>query len=96
MKTHTKPPAIFPIILFFLLIIYIGCEEDPLAPLTSREREVLQLVVEGNTSASIAEILHLSPKTVDTYRSNVMGKLGIRDIPGLVKFAIKHGLTPLE
>jgi len=70
--------------------------QDPLAALTPRERQVLQLVVEGKTSVEIAEILYLSPKTVETYRSNLMSKLEISDLPSLVKFAIKHGLTPLE
>ncbi len=67
-----------------------------LARLTGREREVLQLVVEGKSSAEIAGILSLSPKTVETYRSTLMKKLEIKDLPSLVKFAIKHGLTPLE
>ena len=70
--------------------------ERPLACLSPREREVLQLVVESKTSAEIAGILSLSPKTVGTYRSRVMRKLGINDFPGLVKFAIRHGLTSLE
>jgi DNA-binding NarL/FixJ family response regulator len=69
---------------------------SPLALLTEREREVLQLVVEGNTSAQIAALLSLSRKTVETYRSRLMRKLGIEDVPSLVKFAIQHGLTPLE
>ncbi|TET51461.1 MAG: response regulator transcription factor, partial [Anaerolineales bacterium] len=60
----------------------------PLDSLTPREREVLQLVVEGKTSAQIAEILSLSRKTVETYRSRLMRKLGIADLPSLVKFAI--------
>lgn len=67
-----------------------------LARLTGREREVLQLVVEGKSSAEIARVLHLSPKTVETYRSALMKKLEINDLPSLVKFAIKHNLTPLE
>ncbi len=67
-----------------------------LATLSPRELEVLQLVVEGKTSPEIARILSLSPKTVGTYRSRLMHKLGIGDVPGLVKFAIKHGLTPTE
>ncbi len=54
------------------------------------------MVVEGKSSAQIAEILFLSPKTVETYRGNLMKKLEIRNLPELVKFAIKHGLTPLE
>jgi DNA-binding NarL/FixJ family response regulator len=70
--------------------------KSPLARLSPREREVLQLVVEGKSSAEIASILFLSPKTVDTYRSRLMRKLGIDDLPSLVKFAIQHGLTPLK
>lgn len=71
-------------------------EGSPLSRLSSREREVLQLVVEGKTSAEIAAAIHLSSKTVDTYRSRLMHKLEIHDIPGLVRFAIIHGLTPTE
>jgi len=70
--------------------------KSPLARLSPREREVLQFVVEGKSSAEIAAILSLSLKTVETYRSRLMHKLGISDLPGLVKFAIQHGLTPLE
>lgn len=66
----------------------------PLASLSARERQVLQLVVEGRTSAEIAARLHLSPKSVETYRSRVMRKLGVDDLPALVKFAIQHGITP--
>jgi DNA-binding NarL/FixJ family response regulator len=71
-------------------------DQSPLGSLSPREREVLQLVVEGKSSVEIAEILFLSPKTVETYRSRIMEKLGIHDLPGLVKFAIQHGLTTLE
>ena len=70
--------------------------ESPLARLSPREREVLQLVVEGKSSADIADVLALSAKTVETYRSRIMQKLGIGDLPGLVKFAIRQGLTSLE
>lgn len=70
--------------------------KSPLARLSPREREVLQLVVEGKSSAEIGGILSLSLKTVETYRSRVMDKLGIDNLPGLVKFAIQHGLTSLE
>lgn len=66
----------------------------PLASLSTRERQVLQLVVEGRSSAEIAALVHLSPKSVETYRSRLMKKLGIADVTGLVKFAIQHGLTP--
>lgn len=66
----------------------------PLASLSTRERQVLQLVVEGRSSAEIALLVHLSPKSVETYRSRLMKKLGIADVTGLVKFAVQHGLTP--
>jgi DNA-binding NarL/FixJ family response regulator len=67
---------------------------SPLASLSRREREVLQLVAEGHSSADIGRRLSLSPKTIETYRSRLMKKLGLEDIPSLVKFAVYHGLTP--
>jgi DNA-binding NarL/FixJ family response regulator len=70
--------------------------EDQLARLSAREREIVQLVVEGKSSAEIAKILYISPNTVDTYRSRLMQKLGLNDLPSLVKFAIQHGLTSLD
>lgn len=70
--------------------------QSPLELLSLREREVLQLTVEGHSSAAIAEKLELSPKTVETYRSRLMGKIGVHDLPELVRFAIKHGITPID
>jgi len=70
--------------------------QSPLELLSMREREVLQLTVEGNSSAAIAERMDLSPKTIETYRSRLMGKLGVRDLTELVRFAIKHGITPID
>jgi DNA-binding NarL/FixJ family response regulator len=72
-----------------------GETKSPLARLSPREREILQFVVEGKSSADIAGILSLSPKTVETYRSRLMEKLEINNLPSLIKFAIQHGLTPL-
>lgn len=66
---------------------------DPLERLSAREMEVLKLVVEGNTSAEVAARLGLSPKSIDTYRSRLMTKLGVDHLAGLVKFAIRRGLT---
>lgn len=74
----------------------IGEVDDPLAPLSAREREILQLLVEGKSNTKIAEILFLSPKTIETYRSHLMQKLGIGDLPTLVKFAIQHGITSIK
>jgi len=71
-------------------------KRSPFESLSAREREVLQLTVTGSTSAAIAGKLNLSPKTVDTYRSRVMEKLGAQNLPELVRLAIKHGLTPAE
>lgn len=71
-------------------------EVRPLEMLSSREREILQLVAEGKTSQEIAERLSISSKTVDTYRSRLMHKIGVDDVAGLVKFAIQHGVISLE
>ncbi len=70
--------------------------KSPIDRLTHREREVLQLVVEGRSSAEIATILSLAEKTPEVYRCRIMKKLGIRNTPALVKFAICHGVTSLE
>lgn len=69
---------------------------DLLATLSRREREILQLVAEGHSSTAIGTLLHLSPKTIDTYRSRLMRKLHLGDVPSLVKFAIQHGLITLD
>ncbi len=69
---------------------------SPLEMLSAREREVLQLVAEGKSSLEISKLLFLSTKTIETYRSRLMTKLGIKDIPSLVKFAVQHGLTSLD
>ncbi len=73
-----------------------GFIQNPVDRLSLREKEILQMVVEGKTSLQIAKILYLSPKTIDTYRSRMMNKLKIKDIPGLVKFAIRHGVTTMQ
>ncbi len=69
---------------------------DLLEKLSAREREVLQLLAEGRTGAEIAQRLSLSQKTVETYRARLVEKLGIRDVAGLVKFAIQRGLVSLD
>ncbi|MBK7175979.1 MAG: response regulator transcription factor [Chloroflexi bacterium] len=69
---------------------------DPLSALSPRERQIFRLVVEGKSSAEIAKMLFLSPKTVDTYRSRLMQKLGVSDLLSLFKFAVQHKLMPLD
>lgn len=73
-----------------------GHPKSPIDSLSARERQVLQLVVEGRTSLEIARMIHLSPSSVQTYRSRLMTKLGVSDVPSLVKFALEHGLTPSD
>ena len=77
-------------------IVHKGPSVDPLQSLSSRERQVLQMLAEGHAVAHIAATLSLSSKTVETYRARMMEKLDIRDFATLVKFAIQHGITPLE
>jgi DNA-binding NarL/FixJ family response regulator len=67
---------------------------SPIDSLSQREREVLHLTVSGASSAEIGEKLSLSRKTVDTYRSRVMGKLGVPDLAGLIRFALAHAMAP--
>jgi DNA-binding NarL/FixJ family response regulator len=72
------------------------CPSSPVSQLSRRELRVLQLLAEGRSTTSIARILSLSPKTIDTYRSRTMEKLGITERAALIKFAIRHGITPPE
>jgi DNA-binding NarL/FixJ family response regulator len=69
---------------------------DPLLTLTTREREVLQLTAEGRTSSEIASLLHISPRTVETHRANLMTKLGLTNQSEVIRFALRRGLLPLE
>jgi DNA-binding NarL/FixJ family response regulator len=68
-------------------------EDNSLKSLTSRERQVLQLIAEGNTSKEIAKILNISYKTADTHRANIMDKLEMHNVAELTRFAISSGLT---
>ncbi|MFP4052574.1 MAG: response regulator [Phycisphaerae bacterium] len=70
--------------------------EDPYDRLTTRERQVLQLIAEGKTNRAIAEELNLAVKTVDTHRSRLMRKLNIHDQTSLVKFALRKGIISLD
>ena len=69
---------------------------SPIESLSRREREILQLVAEGHRSAKIASLISISRKSVDTYRSRLMQKLGMRGLCDMVKFAIRNGLTSVE
>ena len=76
------------------LIARSGLNES--IPLTAREREVLQLIAEGYKTAEIANMLHLSVKTIETHRRQIMEKLDLRSVPELTKYAIRHGLTSID
>lgn len=71
-------------------------ESQALANLSVREQQVLRMVVRGQTSAVIAEALNLSPKTVESYRSRLMAKLGVDDVTALVRLAIREGLISAD
>lgn len=73
-----------------------GGDSDPSDGLTTREKEVLKLIAEGKTNGDIARILSLSVKTVEKHRANLMGKLNIHDLTGLVRAAMRLGLIPME
>lgn len=64
--------------------------------LTAREREVLQLIAEGNTTKQISQLLNISSKTVETHRQQLMDKLNLHNIIELTKYAIREGITPLD
>jgi DNA-binding NarL/FixJ family response regulator len=69
-----------------------GQATDPMAALSARERQIMRMVVAGMSSAAIGTELHLSPKTVDTYRSRLMAKLGVHDLANLVRVAVRLGV----
>lgn len=69
---------------------------DPHETLTAREREVLQLAAEGRTNPEIAARLHISQRTVENHRANLMRKLGLQNQSELVRHAVRHGLIPLD
>jgi DNA-binding NarL/FixJ family response regulator len=75
---------------------HLSANESSASALSPREREVLQLVAEGLTTKDIASKLHISVKTVETHRKQIMDKLEIRSVAELTKYAVREGLTSLE
>lgn len=73
-----------------------GHGDNPLDKLSPRERQIITMVVNGRSSAKIGAQLHLSARTVDTYRSRVMSKVGVHDVPSLVRMAIRTGLIDVD
>jgi DNA-binding NarL/FixJ family response regulator len=90
-ETYLSPAVSRPVVDDY--VRRTGGATDPLEALTPRQREVLQLVAEGNSSKEIAHRLGLSPKTVETHRAQLMERLGLHDVSGLVRFAVRVGLV---
>ncbi|GAB1389078.1 MAG: DNA-binding response regulator [Rubrivivax sp.] len=78
------------------LVAAAAASGDPIAALSTRERQIMRMVVAGMSSAAIAEELYLSPKTVDTYRSRLMAKLGVHDLANLVRAAVRLGVIDAD
>ncbi|MBE9108173.1 response regulator transcription factor [Nodosilinea sp. LEGE 07298] len=74
----------------------LGQDQNPLDQITPRQREILQLIAEGKSTKDIADMLYISTKTVETHRTQLMDRLDIHDIAGLVRYAIRTGLVVLE
>ncbi|MGV3771674.1 MAG: response regulator transcription factor [Verrucomicrobiales bacterium] len=79
-----------------VLKIYLKQTEAAEFELTSRQRQILQLLAESKNSKEIALVLDVSPKTIEAHRAQIMERLGIHDLPGLVRYAIQQGLSSLE
>jgi DNA-binding NarL/FixJ family response regulator len=74
----------------------VGGPFSPLEQLTSRQREILQLIAEGKNTKEIADTLDISVKTVEAHRLQLMARLDIHDVPGLVRYAVRSGLVSAE
>lgn len=101
-ETYLSPPVSKHVISDYVRRIGVEMVTDenlsisPLERLTLRQREILQLIAEGHTTQEIAQMLNISAKTVETHRMQLMERLDIHDIAGLVRFAIRVGLANLE
>jgi DNA-binding NarL/FixJ family response regulator len=90
-ETYLSPPVSKRVVDEY--VSRTGGTPDPLSSLTRRQREILQLVAEGHTSKDIGQRLGLSYRTVETHRNQMMKRLGVTDIAGLVRFAVRSGVV---
>jgi DNA-binding NarL/FixJ family response regulator len=95
-EIYLSPAISGPIVAEFVTLQADAEASGPCERLTPREREVLQLIAEGHTNSGIAQILTVSVKTVEKHRANLMSKLNVHDLAGLMRVAIKHGLVFLD
>ena len=86
-------PFLYPAAVSRLIADALARAEEPADPLTPRELQVLKLIAEAHTTGQIAEILVISPRTVERHRENLLGKLGMRDRVELTRYAIRRGLV---
>lgn len=93
--TYLSPGVAGPVIKDYVRLME-EADQSPTTLLTPREREVLQLLTEGNSTKEIASNLNVSIKTIETHRRQIMEKLGIHNVAALTKYAIREGLTSLE
>ena len=93
-ERYLSPPVSRPVIDGYL--DRLGQTQEPVDLLTSRQRQVLQLIAEGSPTKEIAARLHVSIKTVETHRAQMMARLNIHDIAGLVRYAIRTGIVDSE
>jgi DNA-binding NarL/FixJ family response regulator len=73
-----------------------GAPLDPYHTLTARERQVLQMIAEGQSGSAIAERLFISPRTVEHHRANLMRKLGLRNLKEVIRYVVQRGILPSE
>ncbi|WP_164011599.1 response regulator [Pyxidicoccus trucidator] len=95
-RTYLSPAISQTVVDGFLRITEETPEPRALDLITSRQKEILQLITEGNTTRTIAERLKVSVKTVEAHRSQLMERLDIHDVASLVRFALRHGLVAAE
>jgi len=95
-EIYLSPAISRSIVADFLMLQADAEASNPFERLTSREREVLQLISEGHTNKAIAQVLKVSVKTVEKHRANLMSKLNVHDLAGLIRMAIQHGLVLLD
>jgi DNA-binding NarL/FixJ family response regulator len=93
-ETYLSPPVSRPVIMEYILRTHLGpSSRERLSP---RQGQILKLIAEGKTTKQVALELAISVKTVETHRSALMARVGVRDVAGLVRYAVKIGLVDLQ
>jgi DNA-binding NarL/FixJ family response regulator len=93
-ETYLSPPVSRPVIMEYIRRTNVGL--NPREGLSPRQTQILKLIAEGETTKQVALHLAISVKTVETHRSALMKRIGVRDVAGLVRYAVKVGLVDLH